>query len=462
MPVSFCGRPVLTGSGHPPAPLLAKAARLREDALAAWKAGLCAVQPQAAVARALAQRLADGGGSRLCEGAASFSGGPPALVVAVGKAAAGMLRGAADALALPRGRCFVLLPEDVDVGVVAQGVVVLRGGHPFPTVRSAASTRRILVEASALGAGQRLLVLLSGGTSALLEAPADGLTFEDLVAGHRVLVGSGLPIASINLVRGCLSAVKAGGLALLAWPASVTTLAISDVQGDDPAVLGSGPTVIPGETKGTRCRRAIEVLDAAGVSLPATARAYLEQQASSSDAPPAGCSVTGDYEVVASILMAIHAARAELAVRGYAVADDTGYLAGDTTAAAQFVAAAVAAGRGRRAAVFGGETTVVLPSQGTGRGGRNLDLASRLALALAGRGDVVVAVAGTDGVDGSSRAAGALVDSGSAARAQTRGLPLDAALACFDTEPALAAAGDLLETGPTGTNVGDLVVAVAA
>lgn len=465
MPVSFWGRlaprriavaggflAALGGSAFvaqqrgPSAPGPAVTDTLREDALAAWTAGLRAAAPEDAVGRALAKRpdaCGDGG---------------PEMMVAVGKAAAGMLRGAARSTGLPAVRSFVLLPSEADAGELPAGVRLLRGGHPFPTVEGAEATRRILEAAASLQRGERLLLLLSGGASSLLEAPVEGLSFEDLAASHRALVGSGLPIASINLVRGCLSAVKAGGLASLAAPADITTLAISDVQGDDPAVIGSGPTVKPAEGRPARCRRALALLDAASVRLPAAARRHLEARAEEHDPGGAGPTGSGDYEVVASISAAVAAARAELAARGYSLAPDTGYLAGDTESAATRILAESGCGQGRRAAVFGGETTVALPPGATGRGGRNLDLAARLALAVAGRGDLAVAAAGTDGIDGSSRAAGAVVDGGSADRAAAAGLPLDAALAAFDTEPALAASGDLVRTGPTGTNVGDLVV----
>lgn len=431
---------------------------LREDALAAWRAGLRAVDPEACVRRALASRPdldpLD----------------PRTLVVAAGKAAATSLRGA---LAAPPSRpAFALLPSATDAGPMPGSVVVLRGGHPHPTREGFASTRRLLAEARALGAGDRLLLLLSGGASALLEAPQDGLDEDDLVEAHRVLVASGLPIRSINLVRGCLSATKAGRLAEAAAPAAVTTLAVSDVEGDDPAVIGSGPTVPPSVSRAEACREALAALRAARVDLPPRVSGFLERGASRADeAPPAQGEL--DFTVVASIGGAVRAASAALAARGFDVAflaaGSAGYLRGDTaSAASRIVEVLGAAAPGQRAAaVFGGETTVALPADArrpgfAGRGGRNLDLAARLALALRGRQGVAVAVGGTDGCDGSSRAAGAVVDGGTAARAEAARFPLEAALAAFDTEPALDAAGDLLVTGPTGTNVGDLVVAVAS
>lgn len=435
MPVSVWGVGMLT--------------TLRADALAAWEAGLRAVDPAQAVRRAIDARPELGCGPTT---------GGPAMVLAVGKAATRMILGVDASRKVPH---FALVPSGSSVSVPSF-VRVLKGGHPVPTAHGMDCTRWILREVARLQQGQRLLLLLSGGASALLEAPAEGLSVDDLIASHRALVGSGLPIASINIVRGCLSAVKAGGLARIAAPARVTTLAISDVQGDDPATIGSGPTVQPAEGEASRCRRALALLDEAGVQLPPGARRHLEEKARGEDRLLDAVAPEGDYEVVASISTAVQAARAELDSRGYEVAPDAGYLDGDTATAAARILEGIAecgrSGQQRRALVFGGETTVALPPGATGRGGRNLDLAARLALALAGRDDVAAAVAGTDGIDGSSRAAGAVIDGGSAARAEAAGISLEAALAAFDTEPALGAAGDLLAPGPTGTNVGDLVV----
>jgi glycerate 2-kinase len=393
----------------------------------------------------------------------------PALIVAAGKAAAGMVRGAF--ASLPAGTpALVVVPHGVDAAGLPDGVAVLRGGHPHPASEGFESTARVLREVGRLGARDTLLVLVSGGASAVLEAPAGGVDPNDLVRTHELLVASGLAIADINLVRGCLSAVKAGRLAERARPARVVTLAISDVEGDDPRVIGSGPGVPPAASRRQLAARAVELLHAHDVVLPARIAAHIACEAESGDdgVPEDDADVT----VVASIEHARRGARAELERRGYRVTADPAYLRGTTDAAAARVVSAVEAARREggvdaaggpalRAAVLGGETTVALSGRAPGRGGRNLDLAARLALAVAGRAGLAVAAAGTDGCDGSSRAAGAVVDGRSAARAEAAGFPLARALADFDTEPALDAAGDLVVTGPTGTNVGDLVVAVS-
>jgi glycerate 2-kinase len=421
---------------------------------------------------------------------------PLTLVVAAGKAAAGMLRGASSFFT-PATRSIVLMPRAGDAGGLPASTVVLYGGHPHPTSEGFESTRRIAAEIDGLRAGDHLLFLVSGGASALLEAPPEGIGEADLVRVHEILVASGLEIAAINLVRGCLSAVKAGRLAERARPARVTTLAISDVEGDDPRAIGSGPTVPPLISRAEAAARALAIVREAGLALPPSAFARLECDAARGEGQGAS-DEKWDVTVVASSGHAVRAAQAELRRRGYDATAVTEYLHGDTAAAAARVLAAVDNGEAEtaknflldgeaaiskavlldgeaatanavpiaresvsaRAVVLGGETTVALGAHAAGRGGRNLDLAARLALVVAGRPDLAIVVAGTDGCDGSSRAAGAVVDGGTAARAERRGFPLAAALAAFDTEPALEASEDLVVTGPTGTNVGDLVVAV--
>ncbi|HYC55479.1 MAG TPA: DUF4147 domain-containing protein [Candidatus Binatia bacterium] len=431
----------------------AQTAVLRGHALAAWRAGLRAVDATAAAERALARR------TDLHPNASST------LVLAAGKAAVPMMRGA-----LPVARAIVLAPAGVEAGDLPAHVPVLRGGHPFPTPEGIAATRRIMAEVGALGAGDLLVVLLSGGASALLEAPACGISEDDLIQTHRLLVGSGAPIQDINRIRICLSAVKGGGLARLAEPARVVTLALSDVAGDDPRIIGSGPTVAQECEAGA----AWEIVRTRALELPETVTARLSSMASGAPAAsrePATPQDAAqgrrielpatDYEIVACAEDAARAACTELATLGYAVSRCN--LGGATGEAADAIAARIRAmQRSARpsALVAAGETVVRLRRGTVGRGGRNLDLAARLALSIRGSGALACACAGTDGCDGSSRAAGAIIDEGTAARAARADLPLDRAVASYDTEPALAAAGDLLVTGATGTNVGDLLVAV--
>jgi len=469
------------------------AADLRAIAQAAWRAGVAAVDPRDCVARRLALR------------GDLHPDSPSTLVVAVGKAAAAMMRGA-----LPVARGFVLCPGADCVTDLPGCVEVLGGGHPEPTLQGLDSSRRIAAAVAALEKNETLLFLLSGGASSLFEVGAAELRPEDLIAAHRALVVSGAPISDINRVRCCLSAVKGGALAALAAPAArVCTLAVSDVVGDDPAAIGSGPTYPAQLRGGAAARAALDIVARYAVRMPPGVSAYLEAMARSvrdggaADANWRAAGAALDYEIVAGIDDAIAGAARFLQARGCEVSRHREPLTGETTLAAAQVAqqltkmhpargarqyrsppsevgsvqmhpargarqAGVGDSDGRDAEpalcawLAGGETTVAVPPGCKGRGGRNLDLAARLALAVAGRAGLACAIAGTDGRDGNSRAAGAVIDGGTAARAAAAGLPLGEALAAFDTEPALEAAGDSLVTGATGTNVGDLLVAVTA
>lgn len=421
--------------------------------MAAWRAGLAAVAPGPATARALAARP----DLDLCD--------PRLLIVAAGKAAAPMLAAAFGFAATRGARAIAVVPEDADTAGLQDHATVIRAGHPLPDAGSEQAAKCVLDEARRLGPGDRLLVLLSGGASALLETPLAPLTLEDLRRANHVLVESGLAIGRINLVRGCLSAIKAGRLAQAARPAAVTTLAISDVEHDDPAVIGSGPTVVPVGSRREQCRSAIEALGASLTRLPRAVAAFLEEQASrDSDADDAHMIDAGDYTVIASASTAARRAEDELRARGYDIASHAAgaRLYGSTEAAAARILRRLQSPHaGPSGVVVAGETTVEVTSRDPGRGGRNLDLAARLALAIRDEREIVIVAAGTDGRDGSSRAAGAVIDGGSAERAAAAGFPLEKALRDFDAEPALERAGALFVTGATGTNVGDLVVALA-
>jgi hydroxypyruvate reductase len=415
---------------------------LRADALAAWRAGLAAADPRVAVEHALA-------------GAALVPWRVADLIVATGKAAAAMARGVG-----PHARGFVLLPGGVPANDLPAGMTVLRGGHPVPSREGVESSATILGAAAALGPGQRLLFLLSGGTSSLFEVPRDGVALDSVVALYRELLGSGAAIAEMNVVRRALSETKGGGLARAAAPAAVLTLAVSDVAGDDPATIGSGPTV-PVAEDSNAARSVLERYHLWGRLSHDIKRALSEPRGETHAAPQ-----HLRFEIVCSAARSVAAAAGELRSRGYdAVKPPFDVLLGDAPAAAHVVATAV--GRQLESATrpwgfaVGGETTVRLGPT-PGRGGRNQHVAASIALELAGRGGFASVVAGTDGADGYSDCAGAIVDGGTAARAARAGRDLASALAAFDTTAALDAAGDTLRTGPTGTNVGDLLVVAGA
>jgi len=426
---------------------------LRRDALDAWRAGVRAASPAAAVERALAER-AD---IRLRL--------DRTLVVATGKAAAAMVRGVG-----PAARGVILVPEAASAAGLPSGVRVELGGHPLPTVEGLAASRRVVAEVERLTERDRLLYLVSGGSSALFEVPKPGIEDEEIIDAYALLLASGMPIGEMNCVRRALSSVKGGGLAHAAAPAEVVTLAVSDVPGDVPADIGSGPTVAADDPPGralSLCER-YDLLGALSASVAGVLRSQAERDTRSSEilvkAPSelgSGSVPSGSFHVVVSASESEDAAERRLEELGYEVVlPPIPRLTGDAEAAAWTLLPALDSrrGRGRRAFVASGETTVRLPAE-HGRGGRNQHMACLVAGGLAGCDGFACMIGGTDGRDGDSDAAGGLIDGTTAERAAAAGCDLREAVEHFDSATALAAAGDAVFTGPTGTNVGDLLVA---
>ena len=350
----------------------------------------------------------------------------------------------------------------------------LPGDHPWPGERSVAAGQAVLAFASAARPADRHLVLLSGGASALCAAPAPGLTLADKDSALRALMRAGATIAELNTVRKHLSALKGGRLAaaLMAAPGAtrdattalptLLTLAVSDVQGDDPAIIGSGPTVPDPTTFGD----ALEVLRRHALieRLPPAVRRHLEAGVAGdiSETPKPGRQGdrTGAYAVIATLDDALEAiAQAAASVGAPRVLSLGRVLYGAVDAHAAQLAALLRQHRGEAPLllVAGGEPVVRV--SGEGRGGRAQELALRLAVELEGESGITVLVAGTDGRDGPTEAAGAFADGGTLARARKAGCDPRAALERNDSNRALGAAGDLFTTGPTGTNVADVVVA---
>jgi hydroxypyruvate reductase len=361
---------------------------------------------------------------------------PPDAIWALGKAAVPMARAAM--AAWPGRSCLVVTnPENA---AALPGARVIVGGHPVPDAGSVAGGDALMAAAAALGAGERALVLVSGGASALAVVPVAGVTASDKAALSRRLLLAGLDIRAMNLVRQNLSRLKGGGLARAAAPGRIDALVLSDVVGDDPAVIASGPTVAP--LGGPDA--AVAVLRDAGLwdDVPASVRAALRRPAPGPP-PEAGWRLIGSNRM--SVEAMAHAAPGAIV--------DPAPLEGDVAEAASRIAGAAAPGT----RLWGGETTVRV--RGGGRGGRNQELALRVALALRGlERPWSFLSAGTDGRDGPTDAAGAVVDDGTLERIAAAGLDVEALLARNDSYPALAAAGDLLITGGTGTNVADLQV----
>ncbi len=360
----------------------------------------------------------------------------PVTVLALGKAAVGMAWGLADTVTGPLTG-VVVAPEASEV---PHGLSLVVGEHPIPGPGSIAAGAALLDAASAAPKGGIVVALISGGGSALAEVPRAGVTLEDLQSTTDLLLRSGAPIGDLNAVRVALSQLKGGGLAA-ATPGPVVTFAISDVVGDVPAIIASGPTVAE------RLDPAPEVLTRWGVS-DLVPRSVLQAVEGPDDTPRRSGST---FAVVASRRQAAAAAATSLTERGI----DAEVLDTEVTGEAAAVARRlVAMQRPAGVRVYAGETTVTVT--GTGRGGRNHEAALAAAIALEGDSHVVFLAAGTDGVDGMANGAGAIVDGTTAAAARGVGLDPSDYLARNDSGRFFDIVPGRIVTGPTGTNVGDL------
>ncbi len=371
-------------------------------------------------------------------------------MIAIGKAAPAMLSEALDHVAGEREAIAVTNYEN-DVQV--PGATVIRAGHPVPDQNGLSAGRHIIGLLSSATSKDHVIALISGGGSALVPAPVDGVSLEDKAEVNRLLLSCGMDIVAMNLVRQQLSRLKGGGLPRLAAPAAVTAYILSDVIGDDLRAVASGPTVSP---IGTRAE-ARQACKEAGIwnGLPASVRAHLERDEEKMNSfPEAG------NHLIGSNRLSLMAARSE-AGKDFEARIVSDRLTGDVSIAADTIMQAVrTAPTGTPLALlFGGETTVQVTGNGTG--GRNQELALRIAMLADTLGedrDWVFLSGGTDGRDGPTEAAGGFVDAQTCARIIGSGWDPAAMLAKNDSNAALAAANDLLLTGSTGTNVADIQV----
>jgi hydroxypyruvate reductase len=366
-------------------------------------------------------------------------------VVAVGKASAAMLEGAADALGTSLACGLVVAPEGGCRGLAGAvpGVECLEAAHPVPDARSLAAGERLVGFLEGLPPGGQVLLLLSGGASSLVERPAEAVGLDVLRAATLWLLASGLPIGAMNRVRKALSRIKGGRLAAHLRGRPVLALVVSDVPGDLLSDVGSGLLVAHGK----------EDLRVDGLGLPAWLLELVSQ--SPALAPPeAFASVR--HVVVASARQARATVSHRARRSGLRVFRHESLLVGDALEVGRALAQALGMSP-PGLHVWSGETTVRLPPS-PGRGGRCQSLALAAALALADRPDVVLLAAGTDGRDGSGEAAGALIDGGTVARGERAGLSGADCLARADAGTFLSASGDLVDTGATATNVMDLVL----
>jgi glycerate 2-kinase len=429
---------------------------LRDDARAIARAAVEAAKPEVLLAPFLARWRTQ----------AQAAGGVRATVVAAGKAAGPMFRACLDAdLVVSRG---LVSTTHLD-GELPPQVEVHLAGHPVPTEASEAAARRAMTLVADARPDDTLLVLLSGGASALMAAPVTGLSLEDKMAATRVLLRGGAAIHELNCVRKHLSAIKGGQLAAAAGCASLTW-ALSDVVGpveDDPSVIGSGPTV----ADPTTFADALAIVDRLDVraEMPAGVMTVLAAGAAGfrPETPKPGDRrlARSTYAVVGGRRDAMAGAVRDAEQRGYRVLTIEDPIVGEAREAGPALVARAhalaTAHPGPVCVVASGETTVRVV--GRGRGGRNQELALAGAKALAELDrECVLVSAGTDGVDGPTDAAGALADRTTVARARRDGFEIEASLSDNDAWRFFDRIGDLLRTGPTHTNVGDVQILLFA
>ncbi|AXK83171.1 glycerate kinase [Pseudolabrys taiwanensis] len=389
---------------------------------------------------------------------------PPAgriIMLAAGKAAGSMAEIAEhyylNKQGVPAERLCGLAVARHGYGRPLQRIEMIEAGHPIPDAAGLAATEKALALADGGTPNDLVLVLISGGASANWIAPASGISFEDKQSVTRALLRSGAHIGEINTVRKHLSRIKGGRLARHAYPARVVTIAISDVPGDDPAVIGSGPTV-PDPTTLADARAVIAKYK---LDVPAAVTRALNDAANESPKPGDPVFAASEFHLAArpadsfaAAEKAVRAAGYECVSLGADVEGEAREVANEHARLAQSLRA-----QGRRAVILsGGELTVTI--RGHGRGGPNQEYALALAIALAGVPGVAAVAGDTDGTDGGGGSAtdpaGAFADGDTATRAQALGLDPAAFLADNNSTAFFSALGDLLEPGPTYTNVNDL------
>lgn len=382
-------------------------------------------------------------------------------VVGAGKASGAMAAAAEAALGDAITDGLVVVKDGYRAAT--RRIRIVEAGHPVPDARGEAAARKIRAVAEAAGADDLLLVLVSGGGSALTPAPVPPITLGDKQAMTRLLLAAGANINQLNAVRKHCSLLKGGQLARAAAPARVRALLLSDVIGDPLDVIASGPTAPDVSTFGEALAvlRHFDLLDRAPASIVERLERGGRGDVPETPKPEDPIFRRVSNTVIGNNALVVDAAAARARALGYAPHVLTRSLDGEAReVAGRLVALArdIQGGRGPvtppACVIAGGETTVTV--RGHGRGGRCQELGLAAAIALDGLGGIAALAAGTDGTDGPTDAAGALVDGGSVGRARARGIDAAARLEDNDSNPALAAAGDLVVTGPTNTNLLDL------
>ena len=408
---------------------------LKEDAVKIITQAIDAVLPEAAVQKQL----------RALDLPASLT------VVAIGKAAWRMAHAAKAELGDRLRQGVVITKYEHALGDIP-GLEIYEAGHPLLDQNSIAATQRALELVDPLTEKETVLFLVSGGGSALFEAPVTGLTLEDLIELNRQLLKSGANIVEINTLRKHLSTVKGGRFAQRVAPARIISLVLSDVLGDRLDSIASGPAYPDASTSA----EALAIVAKYGLDLPPPMLAALHTET------PKTVDNAETY-IIGSVRVVAEAAATLASSLGYTPLILTTTLDCEAREAGRFLAAiareVLASGQPVAppcALILGGETVVNV--KGNGLGGRNQELALAAALEIAGQDRIVIGSAGTDGTDGPTDAAGGVVDGGTVERLRAQGLDPYQALNNNDAYPALIASGDLLKTGPTGTNVNDISI----
>jgi hydroxypyruvate reductase len=375
------------------------------------------------------------------------------VVLGAGKASAAMAQAVERHW---RGPLTGLVVTRYGYAVPCERIEIVEAAHPVPDEAGLVAARRIMDLAKGLTAEDTVLCLISGGGSALLALPLEGVTLEDKQAVNRALLKSGATISEMNCVRRHLSAIKGGRLAAACHPARVLTLLISDVPGDNPCDIASGPTV----ADPTTCLDALAIVRRYGIELPAAVRAALESGGGESVKPGDARLSTSETRMIATPQMALEAAAVVAREAGV-----TPCILGNAIEGEARDVGKVMAGMARQVAQYGqpvaapcvllsgGETTVTV--RGTGRGGRNVEFLLALGIALEGQPGIHAIAGDTDGVDGQEEIAGAVLAPDTLARAWENGIrPIDS-LQDNDGHGFFSALGDSVVTGPTLTNVND-------
>jgi hydroxypyruvate reductase len=419
---------------------------------------------EASIAKAFARHVhCERGVLRVCEDLYHLHAYSRVLVVSIGKAGHTMV----EALTQQIGESFLdtslegIVAISVEPSAQVRGFRYFRGGHPTPNAESIHAANAIRKALDAQTAASLVIFLISGGGSSIVEKPIDDeISLDDLIATYRALVHSGAPIAEINAIRKHLSAVKGGRLAQAAFPAQQVSLLVSDVPDNTPDALASGPTM-PDSTSAEDCYR---IAEKHGLlpQLPHSTRELFERRALE-ETPKSDdhAFYRSRWWTILSNQTAVEQASAAAERAGFSVHVDNSCDDWDYERAAEYLLTRLHELRkksDRVCLVSGGEVTVKVTDGGIG--GRNQQFALACAEKIAGE-NITVLSAGTDGVDGNSPAAGAMVDGTTVERAQSTGLDIRAALEKFDAYLFFSALGDAVETGPTGNNVRDLRILLA-